>query len=186
MNLVDAYNKKAAELTEKFTKLNDKINRQREVVALETAKLEEWEREYNKLRGSKLSWMDDIMEPLADALGKYFGMRGIAQGPIGLRSEVTIRVSSDPSDWMGTPYKLLVVTPEFSGEDDSISLFYDTGEVDRSKCLPGSLGELNNFHHVTAPLPDTIEEIAALMRDVTCEKPTRAEQLKKLAQFKED
>lgn len=177
--LVDAYNKKAAALTRQFTTLNDKITKQREVVNLETLKLEKWESELIKLRGKRLSWVDEIMAPLAEELGKYFGTRGMAYGPCGLRSEVSIRVSERPDDWLGTPYKLLVIIPKFD-ESGNISLFYDTGEVDDTKALPGSLAELNGFHHVVAPLPETIEEMAAVMRDVS-HSP-----IKKLQNFEED
>lgn len=40
---------------------------------------------------------------------------------------------------------------------------YDTGEK-TGDYQNGSIGELNGFNNVTAPLPDTIPEIAALLR----------------------
>lgn len=71
-------------------------------------------------------------------------------GPYGLRAEVII--SSDSH--------ILIVTPDF--EDGNLKLYYDTGEkTDRHQ--PNTIGEINGFNNVQAPLPDTIEEIAGIM-----------------------
>lgn len=71
-------------------------------------------------------------------------------GPYGLRTEVII--SSDS--------RILIVTPDF--EDGNLKLYYDTGEkTDRHQ--PNTIGEINGFNNVRAPLPGTIEEIAGIM-----------------------
>ena len=58
--------------------------------------------------------------------------------------------------------KTLVVRPLFF-EENGLSFVYETGET-TSECPPGSLGEAHGMNLVTAPLPDSLEEILAVMK----------------------
>ena len=100
--------------------------------------------------GSDASWLDSAIAALAVDLGEHTGEGMEIGGPYGLLAEVII--SSDS--------RILIVTPDF--EDGNLKLYYDTGEkTDRHQ--PNTIGEMNGFNNVQAPLPDTIEEIAGIM-----------------------
>lgn len=101
-------------------------------------------------KGSIASWLDSAVAALAADLEEYTGERMEIGGPYGLRAEAII--SSDSY--------ILILTPYF--DSGSLKLYYDTGET-TEKHQPNTIGAINGFNNVQAPLPDTIEEIAAVM-----------------------
>ncbi len=131
------------------------------------AKIERLKRQIDKLtaRKSKLQcpyWKDIIVKPLADALVAYTGKSAQVHGPFGLRAETNIYLTDNPGDdIMNCAYDYITLVPDTTG--DSVVMHYDTGLVIRD-CVPGSIAEINRFGNETLPLPDTIKEIAALLK----------------------
>jgi len=64
--------------------------------------------------------------------------------------------------------KRVIVQPDFD-EDGNLYLVYETGEM-VERYAKGSLGEVSGLNGVTAPLPNTLEEIRVLLRDVPPDK----------------
>ncbi len=103
-----------------------------------------------RAKGSRASWLDSAIAALAVDLEEEMGEQFDIGGPCGLRAEV--RLSS--TNWS------LTVTPSFV--DGDLVLYYDTGDtVERHGA--GTIGDMNGFNNVQARLPDTIEDIAAVM-----------------------
>ncbi len=64
--------------------------------------------------------------------------------------------------------KQLIVHPCFD-EDGNLYLVYETGET-VERYAKGSLGEASGLNGVTAPLPDALDEIQVLLRDIPPDK----------------
>lgn len=106
------------------------------------------------------NWLDDVVRPLAKELAAKAGFpHGEAHGPCGLTSRAFITLWTSEPEFAA---KTLVVRPLFS-EENGLSFVYETGET-TSECPPGSLGEAHEMNLVTAPLPDSLEEILAVMK----------------------
>ena len=101
-------------------------------------------------KGSNASWLDSAVSALATDLEEYTGESMDVGGPYGLRAEVII--SSDSY--------ILILTPDFNS--GTLKLYYDTGEK-TERHQPNTTGEISGFNNVQAPLPETLEEIAAIM-----------------------
>ena len=103
------------------------------------------------------SWIDNVVKPLMHDLEKATGLTGEIYGPFGLRAETSIYLRKDMS-------KSITETETLSIELEHMSdgTYYATGE-ETNNYQPMSIGWLNGFHHVMAPLPDTLEEIIALL-----------------------
>ncbi len=97
------------------------------------------------------SWLDTAITPLAVDLEEATGKPVEISGPFGLRAEVWVKVGED----------FIRLTPEFP--EGGFKLYYDTGET-TSTFQPGTLGDFNGMNNVSAPLPDTLEEIIKLLR----------------------
>lgn len=108
------------------------------------------------------NWTSDVLWPLADELARRTGKSPQMFGPAGLGSRVTIALVDDP-DKRAYEQESLEITVEPVFEDENIFFNYETGDVsDRYK--PGTLGHMNGLNNITAPLPDSVEEILGLLR----------------------
>lgn len=103
------------------------------------------------------SWLDSAVAALAIDLEESTGEPVEIGGPFGLRAEVYITVGEKGAEGR----RFLRVTPEFP--DGGFKLHYDTGEtVERYGA--GTLGDWNGMNNVSAPMPDTLEEIIQILR----------------------
>ena len=127
-------------------------------------------------KDSSARWFDIALRPLAADLSEHLGLPVELSGPFGLRAECFLTFNKDGNKGQR---KMLVVTPDFNciyNETDKpapyhartpnaveLRLYYDTGET-LNLFAPGSLGDFNGMNNVTALLPDTIQEIANVLR----------------------
>jgi len=109
--------------------------------------------------GKNPRWIDVAVVPLAQDLEQATGLKATISGPFGLRAECVISLNKDGAEG---ERKYLVLTPCF--KDNSITLFYDTGET-RKRFEPLTLGDYNGFNNVQKELPESLEEIAAVLRN---------------------
>lgn len=118
--------------------------------------MNKYEKIYNRAVSSNksTSWVSTAITALAVDLEDCIGKPVEVSGPYGLRLEVVIQIENT----------YLTITPTF--DDDGLHLNYDTGERIQRFCS-GSIGEMNGFNNVTAPLPDTLEEIVGLIKNKT-------------------
>lgn len=72
----------------------------------------------------------------------------------GMRAECPVSFKNDNNEIVGR----IVFTPNGSSASDYFTIHYDTGKK-LEGYQKGSIGELNGFDNITAPLPETIEEI---------------------------
>ena len=116
--------------------------------------MNKYEKIYNRevSRNKSTSWVSTAISALTVDLEDCMGQPVKVSGPYGLRLEVVIQIENT----------YLIITPTFN--KDGLHLNYDTGECEQRFC-PGSIGEMNGFNNVTAPLPDTLEEIVDLIKN---------------------
>lgn len=107
-------------------------------------------------RSSRASWMDCAITALALDIEEATGKPVTISGPFGIRCEVLICVGEEKSE-----RKFIRVTPEFPGK--GFKIYYDTGET-KDRFAPGTIGYINGMNCVSAPLPDTLEEILKLLK----------------------
>lgn len=114
-------------------------------------------------------WFDRVLVPLAVAISSELG--GLPYefyGPFGLSCETSVYFfPTDGHDITKDETYRLTVYPEHRegghGYVDGFYLAYDTGRrLDTYK--PGSIGHLNNMNNVKEELPDSLEEIMALLK----------------------
>lgn len=104
------------------------------------------------------NWLDDIARPLAKALADASDFqRHTVTGPCGIASRTFLCVWSCDPEPKG---KAIAIQPVF--DEDKISFVYETGEVENTH-PSGSLGAESGLNFVTAPLPDSLDEILAVM-----------------------
>ena len=138
---IDKANMQIVNLNNKIAKLNERIKRHSESI--------------NKRKYP--SWTD-ILLSIRDDMERVSGMKFKASGHVfGLNCRTYIELSDDS----GNSYNLIVLPKnEFS---DEFYLAYETGE--RTNRYPaGSLGAINGMNNLTAPLPDTAEELFEIMK----------------------
>ena len=102
------------------------------------------------------------MKPLSDRLSEKLGLPYEIYGPFGLSCETSVYFVKDTKKRVSEQKaKGITVYPECT-EDGSIRLKYYTGEK-TNDYEPWSIGDLNGFNKVKAPLPESIEEILSLI-----------------------
>lgn len=139
-----------------------------EADALEAqAKLKRREAKYLYEQISSLAygnWISDVIWPLADELAKRTGKKASVLGPVGIGSKIKIILGKremGPDEWYLKAWMELVLEPDFSG--DHLVIRYETGEVS-GRYARGTLGHESGLNNITAPLPDSVEEILGLFR----------------------
>lgn len=122
--------------------------------------MNKYEYNYNVLSKKNARWYDVAIMPLASDLAEATGLNATVSGPFGLRAECTIYLSADRGE-----KKYITITPVFLDAigGSELALFYDTGEVS-NKFAPGTLGDFNRMNNISERLPDTLDEIVALLR----------------------
>lgn len=121
-------------------------------------------------------WISNVLIPLADVLLPLLDCETYEiLGPFGLRGETSVWFKKANSTEKYCDYSLNVtVHNEFeeytpykgqycSSVMKSVCLYYDTYERDNSY-QRGSIGELNGFNKIEAPLPDSIDEIVKIIK----------------------
>ncbi len=138
--------------------------------------IERLQRQIEKLEKSQYedNWMTTLLHPLAAALTPLLECeRYKIYGPFGLRASTSICFMKQGSDETG--YILSLTMRTDYNEDalykdrycpattKSVQLFYDTFK--RTKQYPeGSIGELNGFNNIEAPLPDDLQDIVKILK----------------------
>ena len=130
------------------------------------------EKKKSKLGG----WHANLVIPLAEVLMPLLGCdKYEILGPFGLRAETSIWFKKKDSTAKYCDYSLsLTVHNEWEKDNyykgqycmstmKSVHLRYDTYERDNSY-QNGSIGELNGFNKIEAPLPESIDEIIELIK----------------------
>lgn len=116
-------------------------------------------------RGPSPSWITEIVRPLATELARRKNLNYKVMGPMGLGARVVIALLADPEllTYRQEHYRL-VLQPDVL-EGNTLRLVYETGEVSE-KYETGTLGAAAGFNNITAPLPDSIDEIEQLLQKV--------------------
>ncbi len=159
--LYDAYLAKSQE----ERRINERIiDRERQIARLNKKK--------DKLGG----WHANLIIPLAKVLTPLLDCDTYKiLGPFGLRAETSIWFKKNGSTAKYCDYSLsLTVHHEFHDNHEykkrycsaamkSVQLRYDTYARDNSYAR-GSIGELNGFNKIEAPLPESIDDIVKLIK----------------------
>ena len=110
----------------------------------------------------KSGWINQIVAPLAKKLAEHFNLQYEIYGPFGLGAETSIYLRADmKQSIVEADTWHITLCPAFT--DKRPALLYKTGEQ-TNDYRPGSIGWLNGFNDVLAPLPDEFDEIVKLMR----------------------
>lgn len=134
----------------------EKQNKLEESVARAKNRLEKHQRLYP-------TWIEGIVKPLAMELAELRGMQYELYGPFGLRAATSIYLTPKGSDGNIVKNDTWSITITIGKPNDKWEAYYDTGKCD-SFYPQNSIGKLNGFDKEIALLPDTIEEINALLR----------------------
>lgn len=127
-------------------------------------------------KDSSARWFDLAIRPLAADLSEYLGLPVELSGPFGLRAEciLTFNKAGDKGQ-----RKMLVVTPDLNcvyaeryvpapyhartPKAVELVLYYDTGKT-LNLFDSNTMGDYNGLNNEVARLPDTIPEIAKVLR----------------------
>ena len=147
-------------MTEIYAKYDKAVDKKK---AME-ARLEKLEIQYRKLDSS---WLHNIVEPLAKALSKEFGMPHEIYGPFGLTAETSIYLYATKVHDIckGETYSI-TLEPHFDDDLRRVRMYYRTGKINE-EYPKGTIGYYNNFGRETLPLPESMAEIKALMEHYT-------------------
>lgn len=147
--LVENWNREHKAYLEKLAKLEASVARAK--------------KRLEKHQNSYPTWLESIVEPIAKQLAELRDMQYELYGPFGLRSAVSIYLTPKDSDGNIVKNDTWSITITIRNIEGVWEARYDTGNKD---CYypPNSIGAMNGFNKETALLPDTIEEINALLR----------------------
>ena len=157
------------ELYQQFDKLSLQAKANREaayqLIVQKKEKIKRLEKQIEKLDERTYnypSWIEVILKPLSDRLSEKLGLPYEIYGPFGLSCETSVYFVKDTKKRVSEQEaKGITVYPEFA-EDGSLYLKYYTGKK-TDDYEPWSIGDLNGFNKVKAPLPESIEEILAII-----------------------
>lgn len=125
-------------------------------IAQRQAQIERLEAKRERIGG----WHETLVHPLAKTLTPLLGCDTYEIfGPFGLRGETSVRFKKNNSTARFGDYSLSVTLHH----EESVHLRYDTYERDTSY-RRGSLGELNGYNKIEAPLPETINELVKIIK----------------------
>lgn len=141
------------------SKINDiRRNNLRKEAELLAKKQEEVERQLNELE--YVNWVGSLVKPLAVELSEKLGKKYDIYGPFGLRAAVSIylmddlKVSITKQETYG-----ITLAP---GDLKKGELFYETNET-KNEFSKGTIGYMNGMNNVVKILPDSIDDIVALL-----------------------
>lgn len=172
---LEKYRNKHAELEAEKERIESRIERANK----QLVKLEEKERKLH--RPSRY----DVIEALAVKLSEHYGLPYEIYGPFGLKCETSIYLRKDMSKSI-TAQKTISIRLRPFGDVENDWMTYDTGK--RTNEFPkGSIGELNGYNSVYAPLPKDFNEILKLMiGDDKIPKPSLEKTINKAKHICED
>ena len=164
-NIQELYNA-YIEKSKEERRINEKIiDRERQIARLEKKK--------EKLGG----WHANLVIPLAEILTPLLECdKYEILGPFGLRCETSIWFKKNGSTAKHCDYSLSVtVHHEFENNHEykkhycsaamkTVYLQYDTYKRNNNYC-DGSIGALNGYNKIEAPLPDSIDEIVKIIKE---------------------
>lgn len=135
-----------------------KIEASSEKIRKLEAGIERYKERMNKVK--RPHWTDALFTIKSD-MERISGMEYKASGnTLGIGCGTYINLVGVDGDKM-----YLCIVPKHN-EADEMVLEYETGET-ASHYQPGTIGAINGLNNVTAPLPDTAEEIFAIMKKVS-------------------
>ena len=109
-------------------------------------------------------WIDDIAVPLAEELARRKGLQAKILGPMGLACRTVLVLVSDP-DVIPSKQEHYRLTIQPNYKNGKFCLAYETGEeTDRYEAR--TVGAMSGLNFVTAPLPDSVDEIEKLLKKV--------------------
>lgn len=115
-----------------------------------------------KLEAKQPGWYGDMLIPLADAISNRLCMPYEVYGPFGMCHQSSVYFfPGDGRDITRDETFSITLQPEYDS-DDNPELRYETGEK-KSTYRKGSIGDMNGMNNVTAPLPDSLDAIIALL-----------------------
>ena len=168
---------------EKVQALEEKVEKKREKARKLVERSKKISEDVDQLLKQERSipavdWKETIVEPLAEALRDATGKRNCkCLGPHGIGAKVDIYLFDEAEFRLAfdreESYLALTVEPDLC-EGGAISLRYETGEM-RDLYSKGSVGAESGLNAETAPLPDSIDAIAALLRESLPMKVKRVE-----------
>ena len=163
---------KITELYEAYLAKSQEERRINERIIDRELQIARLEKKKDKLGG----WHANLVIPLAKVLTPLLGCDTYKiLGPFGLRCETSIWFKKNGSTAKYCDYSLSVtIHHEFEDNHEykkhycsaamkSVYLRYDTYKRDNSY-ERGSIGELNGFNKIEAPLPESIDEIVKLIK----------------------
>lgn len=139
-------------------RIREKIQEREKQIERLKKKLEKREKDYYEKDFP--NWIETIVKPLMQDLEYKTGLHGEIYGPFGLCCKTSIYLREDMEKSI-TEQSTLHITIEPPMNDGKI--YYETGEV-KEGYAKDSIGALNGMNRVMAVLPDTIEEIVALLK----------------------
>ena len=119
-------------------------------------------------KGWEENWVKYVAKPLAEELRKLTGKKlWTILGPDTLSPYNTYVILHDEDADSGTeqPCLEIVLRPGFRDDFISLNLVYETGEYTDEHYI-GEWGQFKDLNAVTAPLPDSIEDVAKLLKPV--------------------
>lgn len=161
LNIIEEYNRRVRERKAECEAIDQKIEQAER--SIENAKkcIERLEKKRDEIFFSE-GWVGGIVDPLAQELAARTGLCYEIYGPFGLRCETSIYLREDMSKRITEQETRSIYLVPVHDEDGNYVIHYETGET-KDGYQKGSIGYLNGMHRKTAPLPDTIEEIEALL-----------------------
>lgn len=103
----------------------------------------------------------DVVEALAKRLSEHYELPYEIYGPFGLECKTSIYLRKDMSKSI-CDQKTISIHLRLFGDHENDWMTYDTGER-INRYARGSIGELNGYNSVYAPLPIDFNEILKLM-----------------------
>lgn len=141
--------------------LDEKIAKRHEDIARAERSIERLNKK--KLELEHPSWVEMLVKPIAEKFSEEFGLSYDIYGPFGIRAYVTIYwMENKEISIVEQPTKSLTLEP-FDLEKGQ--LYYETGKKREGVCYhPNSIGAMNGMDREVLPLPDSFDEIKALIR----------------------
>lgn len=165
-NYIEQYTKDYQQEKAERAELDEKRNYHKRLVDKYTRLAEMHQQKANKVPyygKTDASWLN-VLNTLCDDVSAIVGYPHTkADCTFGLRCETYIFwVDGDPeADKYDNCVYSLTVTPD-SIKPEDFALSYDTGEH-KGRYAAGSIGNLNGFDNVTAPLPLDAEKVAEIL-----------------------
>lgn len=154
------YVKKQLEYEESRREIENLIDRKMMEIERAERSIQRNQRKIEKL--DRPFWVEHLVEPIAKHFTEEFGLEYELFGPFGLRAQVSIYWRKDMNKSITEqPVKSLRLVP---GDLSKGELFYETGKVKKdAQYQKGSIGYLNGFNKELKPLPNSFDEIRALI-----------------------